>query len=860
MSSKKNFPVLLSDTTDAAQASFWRGYKRFWPFMRKYLFWAVLGMLLTIPIGALDAVVTSFLRPFMDKVMVEQDKAFAYDVPLYILAFALGQGILLYISSLVNSYVGGRISCDMKQMLFKKLLGMDTAFYDKNNTGTINFRYASDVDTASSALMDNLKLFLTKFFSSVSLIGVLLYNSWQLSIAALGMLVFLIIPMAKVRRRIKKITNDSVRVGTQVVTLYNETYDGVRIIKSFNLLDYMNRRFDNVVQYIFKLNMKLIRDTNWLPPVMHLVTAIGVALVLYFGMTLILDKIITPGAFVAFLSALIMLYTPIKSIGKNYINVQKALLAIDRIYELLGIDSYESEELSDILEKEERQSSEKKSNACQNNNTVATGGSDFNDASVEENPCNKSADSSSLFVNDSKNGDFQEKNDTSLNVPSEINSSEKDGINIEVISPVNDASLVNNDLDTSNFTKNYLNSSNAETSALKDHFKNDDKRDVNNHLSKTQSTQSSVVTTTIKTVEDDISIEKNRPDPANNFENSNHKSLVPSRATEQAGLSFTKDKEISSNQIFLEKNKCTSPVARGTVSHEDGTATNANATEAQQSAFNKENSETIGNNASSENNSGKIELTDIKSDITFSHVFFRYLNDGPWILNDISFSVKAGTKVALVGNSGGGKSTVCSLIPHLYDVDDGVISIDGRNINDYSLASLRSNMAMVFQDNFLFEGTIKDNLLMGKLDATQDEIDNAIKSAYLDEVVAKFDRGLDQFIGERGILLSGGQKQRLAIARAIIKNAPLVILDEATSALDNKSEKIVQKALDMLMQGKTTIVIAHRLSTIMDADKILVINDGQIVEQGTHIELLEKDGAYASLYRSQFSKLQSDRR
>ena len=208
----------------------------------------------------------------------------------------------------------------------------------------------------------------------------------------------------------------------------------------------------------------------------------------------------------------------------------------------------------------------------------------------------------------------------------------------------------------------------------------------------------------------------------------------------------------------------------------------------------------------------------------------------------------------MVGNSGGGKSTVCSLIPRLYEINEGMISIDGYDIRDLSLESLRANIAMVFQDNFLFEGTVRENLLLGKLDATEEEIGKAIKSAFMDEFIKKLPQGLNTQIGERGILLSGGQRQRLAIARAIIKNAPLVIMDEATSALDNKSEKTVQKALDELMKGRTTVVIAHRLSTIMDADEILVVNDGEVVERGNHEELLKKNGAYAALYRSQFTK------
>jgi len=165
---------------------------------------------------------------------------------------------------------------------------------------------------------------------------------------------------------------------------------------------------------------------------------------------------------------------------------------------------------------------------------------------------------------------------------------------------------------------------------------------------------------------------------------------------------------------------------------------------------------------------------------------------------------------------------------------------------------------MVFQDNFLFDGTVRENLLYGNEKATEEDMAFAIKSAYLDEFVKKLPQGMDTIIGERGLLLSGGQKQRLAIARAILKNAPVVILDEATSALDNKSEKVVQRALDKLMEGRTTIVIAHRLSTIMDADKILVINDGELIEEGNHDTLLAKNGAYAMLYNSQFSKLENE--
>ena len=205
-----------------------------------------------------------------------------------------------------------------------------------------------------------------------------------------------------------------------------------------------------------------------------------------------------------------------------------------------------------------------------------------------------------------------------------------------------------------------------------------------------------------------------------------------------------------------------------------------------------------------------------------------------------------------MGNSGGGKTTVSALLPRLYDVKKGAVKIDGSDIKNITQNSLRRQIAMVFQDNFLFSGTIRENILLGNEHADEKTIWTALKSACLDEFVKELPQGLDTEIGERGILLSGGQKQRLAIARAFVKNAPIVVLDEATSALDNKSERVVQEALDNLMKNRTVVVIAHRLSTVQNADNIVVINDGKIAEQGKHEDLLKLNGAYAALYTMQF--------
>jgi subfamily B ATP-binding cassette protein MsbA len=245
-------------------------------------------------------------------------------------------------------------------------------------------------------------------------------------------------------------------------------------------------------------------------------------------------------------------------------------------------------------------------------------------------------------------------------------------------------------------------------------------------------------------------------------------------------------------------------------------------------------------------------------EIKFEHVNFEYEQDVP-VLKDFNLSVKPYETIALVGNSGGGKSTVVNLIPRFYDVKSGSITINGVDIRDYDIVSLRNSISFVFQDNYLFSGTIKENILMGKPDATEAELENAIKLAHLDEFLDTISDGINTVVGERGASLSGGQRQRVAIARAIVKNSPIVILDEATSALDNESEAIVQKALDNLMKNRTVFVIAHRLSTIHNANRIAVLNEGELVELGSHDELITKpNGRYRNLYEMQFNSVDAE--
>ena len=245
---------------------------------------------------------------------------------------------------------------------------------------------------------------------------------------------------------------------------------------------------------------------------------------------------------------------------------------------------------------------------------------------------------------------------------------------------------------------------------------------------------------------------------------------------------------------------------------------------------------------------GAIELKNVKGDISFEKVSFQYHDGVDNVLNNVSLEVPAGSYMALVGSSGAGKSTLCSLIPRFYDVTAGSIKIDGTDIRDVTLKSLRNQIGMVQQDIYLFAGTIFENIAYGKPDATKEEVTLAAKNANAHEFIMSFPNGYDTDIGQRGIKLSGGQKQRLSIARVFLKNPPILIFDEATSALDNESEKVVQESLELLSKNRTTFVIAHRLTTIQNAQKILVLTEDGIAESGTHEQLLEKGGIYEKLY------------
>lgn len=575
---------------------FYVNYTRMWPYVKPVWFRALCSMLICIPIGSLDAVIALALKPYMDIVMVDKSIQSPWYIPLGIVAFTSVQGGLKYLSAYLSTWVGGRITNGLKMDLFKKLLTFETSFYDKRKSGDIIFQFNNQADNACSGLLDNLSIFTQRIFSSISLVCVLFYNSWQLALVACMVLACAFAPVAKIQKRIKDVMSKTVVADAAIITEYNEVFAGNKTITSYNLQGHETKKFNWILGNIFNLKIKMVQKTQWLSPMMHVIVSIGIAAAIGYGSHLIMSKTITSGNFVSFITALILLYTPVKNIGNNLNSVQFSFFAIERIFEML--DS------------------------------------------------------------------------------------------------------------------------------------------------------------------------------------------VPK----------IKDKD------------------------------------------------------------NAVELTSHPEIIQFKNVNFEYVKNRP-VLRNINLDIHSGETIAFVGNSGGGKSTIVSLIPRFYDVTRGEILINGINLKDYTLKSLRQNIAVVFQDNFLFSGTIKENILLGNENATDDQIEKAVKMAYLDDFIGTLKDGLNTQIGERGILLSGGQKQRVAIARAFLKDAPIIILDEATSALDNKAEAIVQKAIDNLMQDKTVFVIAHRLSTIRNANKIVVINQGVIAESGTHEELLQiENGAYKALYEMQFKK------
>lgn len=535
------------------------------------------------------------MDPVINEVFVKQNSAMLVPVGVAVLfSFAL-KGFANYGQSVLMSYVGGRILADIQNKLYAHVIRLDIGFFHSTNTGKLITRFTSDITSMRAAVSVALTGFGKDLLTALVLIGVMFYQDWQLAIIAFTVFPAAILPIARLGKRMRKVSANTQQQIGEFATLLEQTFQGVRHVKAYGMEPYECSRMEKLVETVFKLSFKAQTVSARSSPIMETLGGAAITTIIIYGGSRVIDGASDPGSFFSFITALLLAYEPVKRLANINMSLQSGLAASQRVFMVLDLEP-------------------------------------------------------------------------------EI---------------------------------------------------------------------------------------KDAPD--------------------------AKQLNISGGNI------------------------------------------------------------------NFNKVSFAY-NPEITALRDIDLEIKAGETVALVGPSGAGKSTILNLIPRFYDIDNGAISVDGQDIRDITLESLRKATALVSQEITLFDDTVRANIAYGRAGATEAEIEDAARHAAAHDFILLLEEGYDTIVGENGVKLSGGQRQRIAIARAMLKNAPILLLDEATSALDTESERHIQGALAELMKGRTTLVIAHRLSTIVDADKICVINNGRVTEQGKHEELLALGGAYANLYNLQFSE------
>ncbi len=533
------------------------------------------------------------IKDMVDQVLSEKNTTMLNWIVLSIIVVFVIRGIAYYGQSYLMNYVGQRVIIDIRKAVFEKLQRLSMSFYDKHKTGTIMSYVTNDVSALQSAMVDNVVEMITETVILVASIVMMIYLDWKLFLVTFATFPVVLFFIDSFGKRIRKSGSRIQEAAADITSVLQEVASSPRVIKSFVREGYEVDRFDKENMNNFRANMKYAQLSSTLTPTIEFVAAVGVSIILWYGGNSVINGSITAGSLVAFLTYAVNISNPIKRLSRVIGNIQKALAAAQRVFDVLDL-------------------------------------------------------------------------------PEDI---------------------------------------------------------------------------------------KNAPDAK--------------------------------------------------------------------------------------------ALPKVKGDVRFNDVSFAY-NENEEVLSHVSFEVKPGEMVAFVGPSGAGKSTVASLLPRFYDATNGSITIDGQDIRKVTLDSLREQVGIVPQETVLFNGSVYDNILYGRLDATREEVEAAAKAANAHDFIMQLPDGYETMLGDRGMNISGGQRQRISIARAILKNPQILILDEATSALDTESERVVQEALDRLMVGRTSFVIAHRLSTIKNADKIMVLEKGQLIEQGNHDELMAMDGLYAHLYKIQY--------
>lgn len=571
-------------------------YLRILKYIRPYWPTFLIGIVAALPAGGLEGAVAWLAGQGLQRIFIEGQQHLIYLAPIGVLILMVVQGTARFVEAYCVRTVGAAAIRDLRNEMFAHLQKQPLLYFQGQSSGILIGRMINDVAVIENAISQTFQTMLSRIVTLISLTCVVLWQSWQLSIIALSILSLIVFPVSILSKKIRKSARSGQEAIGDLTAVLSESIQGAKVVQSFNLESFQTSRFITTNQDVFRNVTKAVRSEALLSPILGLIGAVGVSTVMWVAGYQVIHHTMTLASLTSFLIAMLLLYTPIKNLGRIQGIIQPALAAGSRIFEVLD----------------------------------------------------------------------------------------------------------------------------------------------------------------------------SQPDLTN------------------------------------------SPNA--------------------------------------------IELPSGNHNIEFRQVYFRYPTVADMVLRDINLSIPAGRMVALVGLSGSGKSTMANLVPRFFDVTSGEILIDGRPIQDYTLESLRKQVAIVSQDNFLFNMTVEENIRLGKLDATREEIEDAAKAAFCHDFIMEFPDGYNTNIGERGARLSGGQQQRLAIARAFLKDAPILVLDEATSALDNESEAMVQKALNKLMQNRTVIVIAHRLSTVRHADQIVVMDAGAIVESGTHDTLESANHMYTRLLQAQFQR------